>query len=318
MRVSSLAELAPTRTRAVVINVGTDVVATLAVLSAVRHVGPTLLVSCDPTERSRAHFAGLEADLADLDVIEAPTRSHGRALDALVDELPDERLLLLDSDAEVRGGDVVRRLHAALDADPDAFGAGWTHGPFWLDHRHHAPPCTVMYVERAWMPCVLLRAAPLRDARAAGISFEDRRIPNDLGRWQAGSAFLAGRYGPPWGPPTAGYERLPAALRRRLAGRNLRGLRRLRRTYEGERPAIAYLDTGAAVFQHLTRERGLRFVGPPMEDVDPTEVAHLDGVTRHEMADHLVGTVSQASVREQVVARLREGYDRDLEDAGLW
>ena len=318
MRVSSLEELAPTRTRAVVINVGTDVVATLAVLSAVRHVGPTLLVSCDPTERSRAHFSGLEAEVPELDVVEAPTLPHGRTLDALVDGLSDERLLLLDSDAEIRGDAVVGRLQAVLDDDPAAFGAGWTHGPFWLDERHHAPPTTVMYVERAWMPCVLLRAAPLRDAHAAGCTFEDRRIPNDLGAWARGGAFLAGRFGEPWGPPTRGYEHLPAAVRRRLAGRSLRGLRRFRRSYEGERPAIAYLDTGAEVFQHLVRERGMRFVGPSMELVDPVEVAHLDGVTRHEMADHLVGTVSQASVREQVVARLREGYDRDLEDAGLW
>ena len=83
MKVATLAELPAEEARAVVINVGTDLTATLALASIrFRTSLPALLVSCDPTLESAARFDRLMRKW-EFDVIERPVRSHGETLDWL-------------------------------------------------------------------------------------------------------------------------------------------------------------------------------------------------------------------------------------------
>lgn len=135
---SEIGELTPVRSRTIVINVATDLVAARAVLSAT-HVtdDPVLLINCSPTSESRLAFERL-ARHVDFDVLEAPAELHGTTLDWVFRSLEDERILLLDSDAELRDGEYVRSLHGALD-HPLAFGAGFTWGPFYIPEDWKAP-----------------------------------------------------------------------------------------------------------------------------------------------------------------------------------
>lgn len=173
---ASLCDLAPVRERAVIINCGTKWFTSLALASTLRHARcHVVVIDCESNDGSRAHFERLgEAGLA-FDWIEWPLRRHPAALDVLFRELRDERVLLVDSDAEIRDRRVIDAMRSALEADPRAYGAGFAHGPCWMGGEHGLPPSTGYYARRMWIPCVMLRVACVRDALVAGASFADRR-----------------------------------------------------------------------------------------------------------------------------------------------
>lgn len=311
MRIEALGQLSPVPERTIVINVGTDLVAARAVLSAVHVVaGPLLLVNCDPGEDSRARFDALAARHG-FDVWEAPARSHGGMLDHLFHELPDERLLLLDSDAEVRDADFVAWMRAKLD-HPLAFGAGFTWGPFFLPADWAATPGTLLYMERPWLPCTLFKVAPVREALAAGRSFEVRMDPNDIGFSKRLSRILAARWSPPWTMPSRTWSLLPGPIRRRLAGARLDGLRWTRRRYHGLRPNMACYDTAADIYEHCKFERELLFAGIPIELADD-EVHHYSGVTRFSLYGSFALDTDATDIESEVIARLRERYGYEWE-----
>lgn len=57
MLIQSLSDLAPEPERAIIINVNTKLVTTLALLSTIRHAGmPVLLIDCESTDGSLRHF----------------------------------------------------------------------------------------------------------------------------------------------------------------------------------------------------------------------------------------------------------------------
>jgi hypothetical protein len=304
--VEALGQLEPVPERTIVINVNTDLVATRALLSAVEVVkSPLLLVSCEPTPEGRARFAAMSEDRG-FDVIELPIRSHGDTLDLLFRELRDERLLLLDSDAEVRSPDHVAWMRSKVD-HPDAFGAGFTWGPFFLPESWAATPGTLLYMERPWLPCTMLKVAPVVEALDAGRSFRVRMEPNDLAFSRRLSRILAGRWDPTWAIPTRTWRLLPGPLRRRLAGARLDGLRWARRRYYGLRPNMACYDTAADIYEHLKYERGLVYAGIPVE-LAGEEVHHYSGVTRHAIHGSFALDTDTSDIESEVVARLEERY----------
>src|SRR5262249_660903 len=154
---------------------------------------------------SRAHFVRFAQDRP-IDVVEAPLRLHGQALDELFLELRDERLLLLDSDAEIRDPDLVPWMRSQT-ARPEAFGAGVTWGPFPIGEDWHAPPrAEVLYMERPWMPCVAFDRAAVAEAIAAGWSFNAEWLSNELVGFDHLSRFLGARWGAPWGTRSKTWE----------------------------------------------------------------------------------------------------------------
>lgn len=312
MSARQLGELAPVPDRTVVINVGTDVVATRALLSALEHAGaPVLLLNCDPTPGSRAHFERFGADHG-VDVIEAPLRLHGQALDDLFLELRDERLLLLDSDAEIRAAELVPWMRSKV-AHPEAFGAGFTWGPFLVGEDWQAPAgAEVLYMERPWMPCVLFDRGLVADAIRAGHSFNAAWLGNELAGHDHLTRFLGARWGAPWGTRSKSWELLPRPVRALLAGRPLPSLRRLRHPRYGVlRPHLVHYDTGGLLYEHLRFERGLQFASTPIE-VHDGEVHHYLGVTRSTMTGTHAAETSPDSVEAEVLAWMRERYGYEL------
>lgn len=313
MRIEALGQLEAAPERTIVINVNTDLVTTRALFSAVELAGaPVLLVNCDPTPAGRAHFDGL-ADRLGFDVVELPTRSHGETLDRLFRELPDERLLLLDSDAELRDPAFVAWMREKVE-HPMAFGAGFTWGPFFLPEDWAATPGTLLYMERPWLPCTLFKVAPVREALAAGRSFGVRMDPNDVGFSRRLSHVLAARWDPTWATQSRVWRLLPGPLRRRLAGARLDGLRWTRRRYHGLRPNMACYDTAADVYEHLKFERELLFAGIPIELADD-EVHHYSGVTRFSLHGAFALDTDAADIETEVVARLADRYGYTWEPA---
>jgi len=291
----------------VVINAHTDLVTTRALLSAVELGGqPVLLVNCDPPPSSTAHFDRL-ADRYGIDVLESPLKLHGQTLDRLFSELRDERLLLLDSDAEIRDPELVRWMHQMLD-DGRAYGAGFTQGPHRAPEHWPQPAGTVLYMERPWVPCTMLRVGHVTEALAAGRTFVPQYVPNDLGAGRRASNFLAARWGPPWAPHSQKFNALPAALRERARTWRLDRLAPLRSAYYHVlRPSMAFYDTAADVHEHLRFERGLLYAGLPFE-LGTDQVHHYEGVSRYVLVGAMIDDTSPTAIQAELVQHLRDRY----------
>ena len=83
MLIKTLAELGARDEQAVIINVGTKLVSTLALASALRFAGmPVLVIDCESDDGSFAHFSALQSRL-NFDLLAAPLRRHSAALDWL-------------------------------------------------------------------------------------------------------------------------------------------------------------------------------------------------------------------------------------------
>ena len=252
-----LSELPACRQCAVIINCGTRMTTTLALASlraATRM--PILLIDCESRDGSRAHFSRLAAQHGmDFHWLDWPLRKHGHALDALLAGIAAEEVLLVDSDVDIRSGEVIETLQSALAADAQAYAAGFRHGPEWLGAEHGLPDGVGYYAERMWIPLVLLRVAALRPALASGASFIQRREYVEFPRHPYLSRALGLRF---W---------LPGL--RRIGPRGQPGNTRS--------PAFIEFDTGARLHAQLVA-RGHRLIGLP--DSLWQQVDHFHGVTR--------------------------------------
>lgn len=293
----SIGDLPHAEERAVIINVGTKDVSTLALMAALRHARmPVLLIDCEykgGADGSLEHFTRLHAEHG-FDLLSAPLKKHGHALDWLFANIPADKVLLVDSDLEILGPEIVDLARTLIDGSLDGetvFGAGFTHGPSWM-HDH---PNVGWYQERMWIPFTFLRVDRVREALAAGRSFIDRWVPNDF---------------------AVGFIARLLALRFRvpgLRGLRLRALNPFRRGYYGQKPAYVYCDTGADVFQYLKYDRGWRYAGLPAE-LHRRFVTHFHGATRRTLDPKDLNSLQEGGT-DSVRDRLERVYGIRLEPA---
>jgi hypothetical protein len=287
----------------VVINVHTDLVATLALVSLRRNAPdvPLRLVNCEPSPTSRDYFADLAIKF-DFEVVEENIGPHGEALDRLFRAESADLVLLLDSDAEVLDPDLVPKCGAFFEND-QVFGAGFVHGPAWLGEAQGRPDGGGYYQERAWLPFAIFRTEMVQEALQAGHSFAHFIVYNDVAASPRLSSLLAGRF-PNLNHHSLHFARLPELFRTRWQSRPFKNLAWLRRDYYGQRPNYVYYDTGASVYQYCKYQRGWIFAGIDSTLHEPY-VAHYHGVTRHTLSGELNAT-ALASVSDTVVRRLGE------------
>ena len=294
--------------RTVVINVGTDLLATVAVASAVRHADmPVLLVNCEPSSESRSWFESLQQQLS-FDVMERPRTTHGAALDELFHSLDDDIILFLDSDAEIVSADLTASMLAHFQ-NPLVFGAGWVEGPAWLPENHGVLRQTGYYQQRMWMPYVLLRSEQVRQALAAGNSFDQNVKWNEVAWSPRLSNHMSKRLQDPYVSSSRRLSKLPAPVRRYLAQVRLDSLANLRATYYGNRPHYVYCDTGADIYQWCRYHRDWIFAGLDSRLRSPEyEVHHFGGVTRVTAEPEQRLTAGTMPVEDELIDRLRQHY----------
>lgn len=265
MLISSLGELEPVEERAVLINCGTKLVSTLALLGVLERAGvPALMIDCESRDGSFEHFQRMMKKYP-FDLMKAPLQIHGLTLDRLFRETRDRRLLLVDSDLEINDPWSLRFMRDYIEA-PSVFGAGFQNGPGWLTDHDGTFLEGAFYQERPWMPLVLLNVEPVREALERGLSFRDACILNDFPIQRVAKLFMDIRV------------RYPS-LRKREAPRLLRFFRK---AHYGQRPALVMCDTGALVYQYLKYERSYAFVSLPSM-FQSRYVTHFGGVTRVSM-----------------------------------
>lgn len=301
MVISSLSELPQAIERAVIINVNTTQVATLALVSAIRYAQvPVLVVDCQPEAGSFHWFVDLQRRYP-FDILQAPLRKHGETLDAIFMDIPAERVLLVDSDVELLNATLVERMRRAVESAPNVFGSGYLHPAQWL-HFHYDTSDPIndgigYYVARPWIPFTLLRVSHARIALKAGRSFMHRLVRNDIPALPLLSRLLWRRFK---------YARL----------RNLRlgFLDPLRRTFDGYKPAYVHYDTGAEVYEYLISQ-GLGFV--PLSDAGelPWLVRHLGGATRSGLHGESHDAFPAGSAAAFAVERLGSEYGISMPEA---
>lgn len=291
-----MADLPPSDELAVIINVNTKVVATLALAATIRHAKmPVLMVDCESTDGSLEHFTELMGSVP-FHLVSAPLRSHGRTLDALFADLPAPKVLLVDSDLEILDDRIVAFFRDFID-DEQTFGAGFVNGPGWIGDHAGTSYEAAYYQERIWMPITLLKTDHVRVALAAGQSFDAHTVYNGPPRFSRLAARVhEGRHG----------ELIARTLNRAVP-------RPLRRSYYGHRPAVVMCDTGADIFQYLRYQRELVFAGLP-EAYHPRYVTHLFGTTRNALGVASVhGGDRHHANMETARTRLKDLYQLEVD-----
>jgi hypothetical protein len=288
---------------AVIINVRTDLVATLALASLRRNAPelPVRLINCEPSAASRTYFAKL-ADNLGFEVVEDIIRDHGDALDHLFRNESSDLTLLLDSDAELLGADLVPRYLGYFENE-QVFGAGFVHGPGWLGAAQGHPERVGYYQERPWLPFVILRTEMVRQVLAAGCSFADFTLYNDFAVSPRLSRKVAGRF--PNLIPDSSFARLPPGLRKKYEAHPLDRLAWLRRDFYGQRPNYVFYDTGASIYQHCKYQRNWIFAGIDAR-LHEKYVGHYHGVTRLAISGDSRNATAMATVADRVSRRLAE------------
>jgi len=290
MTLKCLSDLPSQKRCAVIINVNTKWVTTLALLSALRYAQmPVLIIDCESKDGSIEHFERLMGK-HEFYLLAAPLKPHGNTLDWLFENIDAEKVLLLDSDAEILNGaifDIIEKTDSSR-----VFGWGFLHGPGWMtkvqlgyDHERLG-----LYQERMWIPFSMLDVCKVREALKAGFSFLSHLYYNDFAPSQRISRLLFSRF------------RHPRWVRSRLPILNI-----FRKTYYNSKPSYLCCDTGADIFQYLRYEQGYVFVGIPA-DVHEKYISHFHGVTRKLLDGQDSNATSIDDVANTIYERLREAY----------
>ena len=284
--------------RAVIINVGTKEVTTLALLSTLRLAEvPTVVIDCESRDGSFDWFRRLTSQ-EPFDLLSAPLAQHGRTLDWIFQEIPAERVLLVDSDVELLNPDILQQMRAEMERNPNAFGGGYLHPAEWLQYQYDTglPVANGIgyYPARPWIPFTLLKVRAVQGALKEGLSFMHQLVLNDLPRAPFLGRILWHRF------------RFEYFRRRRL-----KWLDPFRISYDGHKPAYVHCDTGTNVYRHLVR-KGLEFCAVSNSAEIGWSVSHLGGVTRHAIHGAAHDAQSFSTATSAAVERLERDYGFDV------
>ncbi|MEP7271359.1 MAG: hypothetical protein ABI882_07625 [Acidobacteriota bacterium] len=295
MLIRTLADLPERSEQAIIINVGTKLVSTLSLASALRFTGmPVLVIDCQLPESdgSFEHFKELNARF-EFDLMQAPLRRHSAALDVIFREVPASKVLLVDSDVEILNADLFALMRQFID-DERVFGAGLIEGPNWMSNQtgfaRHG-----YFEERMWIPLTMLNVAPVRMALDEGHSFGERQVFNDFA-------------------PSTFVSRIMGSLRYRypsFAKRRLRWLDPFRESHHGEKPWLVWHDTGSELYRHLKYSVGDQFVGLPA-GFHSRYAKHFSGVTNNKLNPGRELGTALVDVEIYVRERLSELYGIEM------
>jgi hypothetical protein len=293
--IDSLSQLSGRAEQALIINVGTKNVSTLALVSALKYAGmPVLMIDCEAPvdDGSFEHFERLLGRF-DFDLMRAPLRRHSAALDIIFAEIPSKRVLLVDSDIEILNSDYFPLMRQFLDRE-EVFGSGFVEGPNWMRGQTNIFKHGY-FEERMWIPLTMLKTKKVRDALEKGHSFAEKLVYNDFAASTLVSrAFAKLRYKSPW-----------------LAERQLSWLDAFKESHHGVKPWLIWYDTGAQLFRHLKYEAEGQFVGLPAE-CHPAYSRHFSGITNNLLNPGQELGQPLAEIESYVLGKLRDDYAIDL------
>lgn len=273
----------------VIINCGTRLSTTLAILSANKYLGmPILVVNCPlPNVASdMGYFIRLQKT-ADFDLIELPLRKHGETLDYIFSNIKAKYVCLIDSDVEILNDEAIKhmKLHARED---NVFGAGFTQGPaLGIKAKRKG-----YYIERMYIPFTYLNVGYCREAIQNGVSFNIVIKYNDF----------------PY------HQRVSQLVYKYLTKYRLFDMvfNIFRKNYCGYKPSVIARDTGADIYSYL-KGKGLIFIGYP-RFIEYLYINHFDGITRNRLDPSDYTGKQLSSVESIIKQRLKELYNFDYDE----
>lgn len=291
----NISDLPQTTERAVIINVGTRLITTLAVLSAIRFAKmPILLVDCSLEEGNTLEYNYFQdlMDRYDFDLISMPLLEHGLTLDKILCEIKSEYILLIDSDLEILNDEIVFLMKKFIRSE-NIFGTGFTQGPSEFEAGAWEFKKEGFYEERMWIPFLMLETSKIKEAILNGNSFKLRTFYNLFPFWPKISKYL--------------LRRFPVIFESHLFDF-------LRIDYHGKKPPYTMLDTGTQIYQYLRYNKKYFFVGPNVDSgVEEDFVFHYNGMTRKQMyPDDSHNSVSVESMSDRIIDRLKQKYNFDF------
>lgn len=295
MLIDSLRQLEtnpPRKEQAIIINVATKEVSTLALASALRHSGmPVLLIDCEvpgADDGSFEVFSKLQERFP-FELLKAPLRRHSAALDWVFSEIRAEKVVLIDSDVEILDGSIFDLMRESIDRE-SVFGSGFVEGPNWMNDREGFESHG-LFEERMWIPLTMLKVKPVREALAAGYTFQEKQVFNDFAHLPVLSRAMASlRY------------RLPS-----LRSKQFRALDVFKESHHGLKPWLVWYDTGAQLYHHLKYEAGYEFAGVPAT-LHEKYARHFSGVTNNRLNPGRSLGTSMDEINSYVRSRLRDEY----------
>jgi hypothetical protein len=219
---------------------------------------PVLLVDCPHKneDNSYVYFKDLMRDV-DFGLIHLPLKTHGSTLDFIFKNIKSNRVLLLDSDAEIISKDMISFL-LQQSRISSFFGSGFNN-----EYRKDGHPdgksniADGLYCERMWLPCTILNVKYVREALDANISFNTKVLYSEKPLFQA----IARRY--------YKFKRKYSPFLPKLFGFS----------FIYFNPEWIFFDTGALIFQYLKYEKQYEYNG--ITDVLHNDyVIHKFGFTR--------------------------------------
>lgn len=303
MVISKVTDLGIREEQAIIINVGTRLSTTLALLSTLRFAGmPVLVVDCPlvPEDTSEFRYFCELMNSYDFDLISLPLNEHGITLDYLFKHLSANYILLVDSDLEIYNGELIPLMKKYI-RNKTVFGAGFTHGPCWLKPESWEMRREGYYPERFWVPFTLLDVKIFKEALLENRSFKTKIFYNLIPRYQKLSRQL--------------LTRVPF-----LKVQNYSFLNFMKRDFHGRKLCFSYYDTGADLFQYLKFEKGYSFVGIGIESsIQLDYVVHYEGVTRKLMdASDKFNSVQISDIEIQILDRLKQAYGFNYNSLSQW
>lgn len=290
MEYKSITEIYGHREIAVVINVSTKYLSTLALLSIKRHTRlPVLVINCplENDDGSYDYFVKLMKDI-DFDLLCLPLKSHGSTLDYIFKNINCERILLIDSDAEILSKDIIELL-LNNSRKENFFGSGFKH-----EHRRQMDDKynldNGIYCERMWLPTCILNVKHIREAINVGFSFNVATLYSNNPKLN----FLARKW----------YHRYKISIFRSKKLSFLAELFKFRLlNIEAE---WIFCDTGALIFQYLCYKKQYDYFGLT-EMSYPEYIIHALGATRGLMSDDVDAVKFESN--EYHINRILEVYN---------
>jgi hypothetical protein len=288
--ISNLSELPEFGTVGIVIGIDTRIFTTLATMSAARQLQiPLLLIDGYSNDGSFETLQTLDLPVQSF-LIRMQRRVHGLLIDVLMRELRAKRVLLIDSDVEVKSADAFRVMTDALDAAENeknvTYAAGYAHGDHDManDGMPHA-----WFPKRPWIPFTLFDRTRCAELIREKQTFEAKHIGNETPvQWIANLL----------------VKRAYFARTQRWSFDALSPFRGERR---GTRAAFYVYDTGALIYE-AAESRGWTFAdigGSAMA----ASVEHYDGATRRTERERWQG---HSGAELKILDTLRSSYGIEL------
>lgn len=254
---------------AIIINCGTVLYSTLAILSIKKHSNlPIVLIDCDTPNSgwdkklSFKYFDNLMNHI-DFDLLSLPLNIHGKTLDNIFREIQSKIVLLLDSDAEILNSNIVD-LFIKYSSQKQFWGSGFkTFFRKTTDFTYNI--LNGLYMERVFMPFCILNVEKVNEALCNNISFEAFIKNNDFPFNKKICKILRKRYKLPF------FKKRPHIFTKYFT--------KGQKFHDHYYPDWLYYDTGAKIYEYLCYNKEYWFC-ELSEDISTDYLLHAYGTTR--------------------------------------